>query len=222
MPVTIEYQGHSTFIVSDGSHTVLVDPFLSGNPKATKQPGEIECDSIVVTHGHADHFADTEAVARANGATVYAPYEAATYLGERGIEHLEPMAPGGKVDAPFGSVALTYAQHSSSFNGVYTGVCCGCVLKIGGRTIYNTGDTALFSDMKLMGELYKPDLCILPIGDRFTMGPEHATIAAEWIGAKIAIPCHYATWPLLRPDASGFAPRGVEVRALKPGETTEI
>lgn len=222
MAIRIEFLGHATFLISDGTHRVLIDPFLTGNPRASVSADEVDCTHIVCTHGHDDHFADAAGIAKRTGATVYAGFELANRLGEDGVEKLEPGGPGGRIDAPFGFVAFTPAIHSSSSGGRYLGVAMGAVVNIGGVSIYDLGDTALFSDLKLMGELYRPRVALYPVGDRFTMGPEHATRAAEWVGAPIAIPKHYGTWPLLRSDISAFRPAGVEVRALEPGESIEV
>jgi len=218
MPVTLTFLGHAGFVLEDGEHSVAIDPFLTGNPVATLKPEEIHCQSIVLTHGHADHLGDTVAIAKTNGATVYAAFEIAEYLGDQGC-NTEPGNPGGKIKGDFGWVAFTQAFHSSSYEGRYMGMPCGVVVRLGGKTVYHCGDTGLFSDMKLIGEIYQPDIALIPIGDRFTMGPELATKAAEWIKPKVAVPIHYKTWPLLVPDTSGFTPAGIEVRVMEPGES---
>ena len=221
MGISLTFLGHAGFLISDGSHTVAIDPFLTGNPVATMTPKDIACQAIVLTHGHADHFGDTIDIAKANKATVYAANEIAEYLGEQGIT-CEPGNPGGKIDGPFGWVAFTQAFHSSSYNGRYMGMPCGAIVHLGGKTVYHLGDTGLFGDMKLLGEIYRPDIALIPCGDRFTMGPELATMAANMIQPKVAIPIHFGTWPLLVPDASGFAPKqGIEVKILSAGERWE-
>ncbi|MGD2135692.1 MAG: metal-dependent hydrolase [Gemmatimonadales bacterium] len=218
MGITLTFMGHAGALVSDGTTTVAIDPFLTDNPVATMKPADVRCDAIVLTHGHPDHFGDTVAIAKANDATVFAAFEICNYLGEQGIERTEPGNPGGKIAADFGWVAFTQAFHSSSYEGRYMGLPCGAVVHLGGTTVYHLGDTGLFSDLALLGEIYQPDIALIPIGDRFTMGPELATRAAQMVKPKVAVPIHYQTWPLLVPDASGFTPKGVEVKELKPGE----
>lgn len=217
MALDITFLGHAGFLLSDGTHTVAIDPFLTGNPAATMDAADVKAEAIVVTHGHSDHFGDTISIASRCEATVYGAFELCEYCGNKGLRHIEPMNPGGQVAAPFGFVALTQAFHSSSYEDQYMGMPCGAIISIGGATVYHCGDTGLFSDMKLIGELYRPDIAMIPIGDRFTMGPAHATLAAEMIQPKIAIPIHYNTWPPIEQDPATFKPRGVEVRALNPG-----
>ena len=222
MSATIEFLGHATFLIRGGDETVLIDPFLEGNPQASVSAGDVSCTRIVITHGHADHMADAEAIAKRTGATVYASYEICGYLEEKGVEHLEPMNPGGTVKFEGGSVSLVQAFHSSSFEGRYMGQPCGAIVRLGGKTVYHTGDTALFSDMKMIGERHTPDCLLVCAGDRFTMGPKDAACAAEWIGAPIAVPMHYGTWPLLSDDMDGFTPTGIRTVLMEPGETLEL
>jgi L-ascorbate metabolism protein UlaG (beta-lactamase superfamily) len=217
MPLHITYLGHSGFVFDDLESAVAVDPFLTDNPVATMKPAEIRCRYIALTHGHFDHVGDTVEIAKANKATVIAAYELAELIGARGVE-TDPGNPGGKVPTAFGWVAFTPAFHSSSSDGKYAGMPCGLVIHIGGVTVYHCGDTALFGDMKLIGEIYRPDIACIPIGDRYTMGPELATRAAEFIRPRIVIPIHYKTWPALVQDASGLKPQGIEVKEMAPGE----
>jgi len=221
MPLTLTYLGHSGFLFSDGKHTLVVDPFLTGNPLAKHKPHDITCNYIALTHAHEDHFGDTPAIAKQNNATVIAAFEICNLCTELGIEKTDPGNPGGRVYTDFGYVAFTPAFHSSSYQGRYMGQPCGLVISIAGKKIYHAGDTALFSDMKLIGEIAKPDIALLPVGDRFTMGPKLATLAAEWIKPKVAIPIHYKTFPLLTDDISEFKPKGVEVKEMQPHETWE-
>lgn len=219
MTLELTFLGHAGFLFSDGTHTLAVDPFLTGNPVAKHSADDIECDFIALTHGHEDHMGDALGIAQANDANVIASYEICNYLGEKGHENTNPGNPGGRIHLPFGWIAFTQAFHSSSFEGRYMGMPCGLMIHMGGRTVYHLGDTGLFGDMKLLGELYEPDVALVPIGDRFTMGPEHASRAAEMIGAGIAVPIHYDTWPPIEQDPSDFSPSGVEVKVLSPGES---
>lgn len=221
MAATIQFLGHSGFTFSDRKHTITVDPFLTGNPVATVKPDDVTCQYVALTHAHADHLGDTVSIAKANNATVIAAFEITEYLGSQGVEKLEPGNPGGRINTDFGWVAMTQAFHSSSFEGRYMGMPCGLVFHIGGVTIYHCGDTGIFSDMKLLGEIYQPDIACIPIGDRFTMGPKLAARAAEMIKPRLAIPIHYNTWPPIAQDATDFSPSGVTVKALSPGETLE-
>lgn len=219
MPLSITYLGHSGFVLDDGQHQVALDPFLTGNALAKHRPQDITCQTIALTHGHEDHFGDTVAIAKRNGAEVIANFEICTFAAEQGVKKTNPGNTGGKIETAFGFVAFTQAFHSSSHSGRYLGMPCGLVVRIGGVTFYHCGDTALFSDMELIGQIYKPDIAAIPIGDRFTMGPELASRAAEYIQPRVAIPIHYRTFPLLRQTAEGFAPKGVPVKVLEPGET---
>lgn len=218
MTASITFLGHSAFLIGDGTHVVAVDPFLTGNPLAEARPSDVRCKYIALTHGHADHFGDTMAIAKANDATVIAAFEITEFLAAQGHSRTEPMNPGGRIETDFGWVAMTHAFHSSSFEGQYMGMPCGLVINIGGVTIYHCGDTGLFGDMKLIGEIYSPNVACIPIGDRFTMGPELAARAAELIGAPVAIPIHYDTFPNIEQDPTTFAPAGVEVKVMRPGE----
>ena len=224
MAITITFLGQSGFLVADTDnpqYTVAIDPFLTGNPVAKHQPSDIKCSYLAISHGHADHFGnDTFEIAKSNDAVVAGAFEITQYCQSRhGIDKIEPMNPGGQIATPFGFIALTQAFHSSSFNDEYMGMPCGIVLNIGGVTIYHAGDTSLFSDMKLIGELYQPAIAMLPIGDRFTMGPAHAAKAAELVKPKYAIPMHYNTWPPIEQDPANFKPAGVEVKVMAPGES---
>jgi L-ascorbate metabolism protein UlaG (beta-lactamase superfamily) len=229
-PLAITWLGHSSFrLRTPGGKEILFDPWFAGNPSFPESARPRTADLLLISHGHSDHFADAEAIARATGATVVAMWEITSYLGARGVKNVEPMNKGGTIAVKGLRITMTDARHSSSFddNGiVYLGEAAGFVVKLeNGQTIYFAGDTALFGDMKLIGELYKPDIAFLPIGDRFTMGPDTAAMAAKWLGVKQVVPMHYGTFPLLTgtPDQleQHLAGTGIEVLTLKPGETAQ-
>ncbi|QQE10232.1 metal-dependent hydrolase [Planctomycetota bacterium] len=218
MSLKITFLGHSGFLISDGQYTVAIDPFLTDNPVAQHKAADIHCDYIALTHGHADHFGDTLSIAANNDATVIANFEICAYCESQGVRKTEPGNPGGRIYTPFGYIAFTPAIHSSSYEGMYMGVAAGLVLDIGGHKIYHAGDTALFSDMAMIGEVVKPEIAMLPCGDRFTMGPRLARMAAEMIKPKYAVPVHHSTWPLLTSDLSEFHPNDVTVKHMAPGD----
>lgn len=223
----ITYLGHSCFIVETASHRLIIDPFLTGNPLATAKAEEIKCDYVLLTHGHEDHFGDAVEVAKANDATVIANYETAMVASKRGAK-AHPMQPGGAWQFPFGRVKFTIAHHSSSLETAdgfsYMGNPAGILITSGGKTLFHAGDTALFLDMKLIGELDVIDLALLPIGDNFTMGPEDAARAVGFLNAKVAFPMHYATFPLIDVDPQRFvdADKTGAARILPRGESYEM
>lgn len=226
--LAITWLGHSSFVVrTPGDKTLLFDPWYTGNPSFPEQSKPAKADLILVSHGHSDHITDAAAMAKATGATVVGIWEVTSWLETKGVQHLEPMNKGGSITVKGLRVTMTDALHSSSVddNGiVYLGEPAGFVVKLeNGQSIYFAGDTALFSDMKLIGELYKPDIAFLPIGDRFTMGPDTAAIAAKWLGVKQVVPMHWGTFPLLTgtPDQLKEHLQGtsIQVLDLTPGET---
>lgn len=225
----ITYHGQSCFLIEHDAHRVIIDPFLSGNPNAHIQPSEVQVEAVLLTHGHSDHVLDAEPIARANEATIIAPYEVAMFYGQKGLK-IHPMNLGGAFEFPFGKVKYTIAFHGSSIeteNGtVYGGMPSGILLTMGGKTIYHAGDTALFGDMKIIGELNQIDVALLPIGDNFTMGPEDAVIAAEWLRAKHVIPMHYNTFDLIRQDGQAFVrdleKKGMSGTALESGQSYQF
>lgn len=219
MSVEITFLGHSGFLFSDGKFTIAVDPFLTGNPVAKHEPHQIECQYVALTHGHSDHVGDSLAIAQANNANVVAAFEICNYFNEQGHENCNPGNPGGQIATDFGWVAFTQAFHSSSFEGRYMGMPCGLVIHIGGVTIYHLGDTTIFGDLRLLGEIYQPDIACVPIGDRFTMGPKLAARATQLVDPKVAIPIHFNTWPPIAQDPSHFDPPGVQVKVMAAGET---
>jgi|MDTC01.1.fsa_nt_gb L-ascorbate metabolism protein UlaG (beta-lactamase superfamily) len=222
MAITLTFHGHSCFQLDDGEHSLLVDPFFTDNPAAKIAASDIKCTHIAITHGHFDHFADCEGIAKANEATVCAAFEICEYLSEQGHEKCEPGNTGGRIETPFGGISFTPAIHSSSFEGRYMGMPCGLMIEFAGAVLYHAGDTALFSDMEFLGQMYQPDIAMFPIGDRFTMGPEMAAVAAEMVGAQTAIPMHYNTWPPIEVAVERFAPKDIDVLIMEPGEALEL
>jgi L-ascorbate metabolism protein UlaG (beta-lactamase superfamily) len=229
-PLAITWLGHSSFrLRTPGGKEVLIDPWYTGNPAFPESARPKAADLILISHGHSDHFTDAEAMARTTGATVVAIWEITSYLGTKGIKNVEPMNKGGTITTKGLRITMTDARHSSSFedNGiVYLGDAAGFIVKLeNDQTIYFAGDTSLFGDMKLIGELYKPDIAFLPIGDRFTMGPDTAAIAAKWLGVKQVVPMHHSTFPLLSgtPEQldEHLTGSGIDVLKLKPGETAQ-
>ena len=225
--LAITWLGHSAFrLRTPGGKELLFDPWYTGNPSFPAAARPKTADLILLSHGHSDHITDAAAMAKQTGATVVGIWEVTSWLGSKGVQHLEPMNKGGTISAKGLRVTMTDARHSSSFDDVYLGEPAGFIVKLeNGQTIYYAGDTSLFGDMKLIGELYKPDIAFLPIGDRFTMGPATAAIAAQWLGVKQVVPMHYGTFPLLTgtPDqlAQHLEGSGIEVLILQPGETAQ-
>ncbi len=229
MTLQITFLGHSGFLFDDGQDggRLCVDPFLTGNDLAKHRPADIRCDYMAFTHGHADHFNPGGwSIARDNDATCIANFEICNYLdNEVGLEKYLAGNPGGRVETDFGYVAFTQAHHSSSYEGRYMGVACGFVIHFaraaGGKgvTVYHAGDTALFSDMKLIGEMAHPDIALLPADGRYNMSPKLAARAAELIQPKVAVPIHWGTFPVLAQSADDFKPKGVETNVLSPGQT---
>ena len=228
--LAITWLGHSSFRVrTPGGKEILFDPWYTGNPAFPEAARPTKADLILISHGHSDHITDAAATAKATGATVVGIWEICSYLGTKGVKNLEPMNKGGTITVQGLRITMTDARHSSSFDdhGVhYLGEAAGFVVKLeNGQTIYYAGDTCLFGDMKIIAELYQPDIAFLPIGDRFTMGPDTAAIAAKWLGVKQVVPMHYGTFPLLTgtPEQleQHLSGSGIEVLKLKPGETAE-
>lgn len=223
----VSYHGHSIVKIETKGKTILIDPFITGNELTDLNAEEVKADVILLTHGHNDHVGDTVKIAKRSGALVVAVAELATYLSWQGL-NVHPMSIGGAYTFDFGTVKLTQAFHGSSYTEnnekiIYTGMPAGLLLTIEGKTIYHAGDTALFSDLKLIGR-HKPDLAFLPIGDNFTMGPEDAAIAAEWVQAKLVVPIHYNTFPVIKQDPHQFVESlsGIEGKVLKAGEGLDL
>jgi len=230
MPLAITWLGHATFLLrSPGGKTLLLDPWITGNPMSPESAKKLPpLDLILVTHGHADHTGDAVAAGRASGAQIVAPYEVSVWLGSKGLQKVTGMNPGGTLKMLGLSITMVPAMHSSSIEEdgriVYLGVATGYVIRLeDGLTIYYSGDTSIFGDMRLIGEMYNPQIAFLCIGDLYTMGPEQAAKACELLGVKQVVPMHYGTFPALTGTPAKLrelvAPRGVQVLELKPGET---
>lgn len=223
--VTFKYYGHSCFMLDNGEHKVLFDPFLTGNPKATIKAEEIECDFILISHAHSDHLGDAPEIAGRTGAELVGIPEVLAICEQRvpGLKQ-HPMNLGGSINLPFGKVRMTMAKHSS---GVAGGIACGYVIYMGGLKIYFAGDTALFGDMQLIGRKDEIDYAILPVGDNYTMGLEDAALAAQWLNARHVIPVHYNTWPIINQDVKKYreiteAMSRAEVHVVEPGAELEL
>ena len=225
----VEFCGHACFVISSDGHSVIIDPFLTGNPAASCKPDDVKVEAVLLSHGHGDHVGDAISIAKKNNATVVAPFELAVYSEKQGA-NAHPMHIGGAHDFPFGRVKLTPAWHGSAIMEgdipIYTGNPCGILLTMGGTTAYFAGDTGLFGDMKLIGDRNSIDVALLPIGDNFTMGIDDALYALELVNPKKVIPMHYNTFPVIEVDVNEFAhgakKSGYECIVLNPGESAEI
>jgi L-ascorbate metabolism protein UlaG (beta-lactamase superfamily) len=224
---TLTYYGHATWGLKTRDTQILIDPFFTGNGQSPVAAGDLTANFIILTHAHGDHYGDTVEIAKRTGATVISNFEIVNYVQKQGVSHAHPLHLGGGANFPFGRVKLTVAHHGSSFpDGTYGGNPAGILLEIEGSRIYDAGDTALFSDMRLIGQPGL-DVALLPIGDNFTMGPDDAVEAAKLLHARTVVPQHYNTWPLIAQDPEAFK-RKVEsstdskVVILNPGGTLTV
>jgi L-ascorbate metabolism protein UlaG (beta-lactamase superfamily) len=227
----ITWFGHSCFRIETGKSVLLIDPFLKGSPTFQKSGVSFETATkgvthVALTHGHDDHIGDTGEICKASGATLLATYELALHVNSKGAEKIEPMNTGGTVYTPDFNLTLVNALHSSSSGGVYLGNPNGIVVASKGRSVYYMGDTDMFAGMELIAEFHKPDVGIVPIGDRFTMGAKAAAFACKkYFSFKTILPCHYGTFEgMLDPDASKFVAemKGHNVSVPKIGETVSV
>jgi len=224
----IRFLGHSSFLIETDEHKIIIDPFLSGNPLAAVKPEEVSADFILLTHGHGDHLGDALDLAKKNNAKIIAPFELAIYCQNKDAD-VHPMHIGGAFEFSFGKLKLTQATHGSGIQEgdtfVYAGNPCGFILDIDGTKIYHAGDTGLFGDMKLIGEMNDIDVAMLPIGDNFVMGADDAAKAVEFIKPGKVIPMHYDTFDVIKQDPIDFknkAEKFSDVIIMKPGETLEL
>ena len=234
MTLSITWLGHSTFLIGlPGGTRLVTDPWL-GNPNCPPQYAKPEAlgkiDLILASHGHSDHLGDAVAVARATGAPIVCGFEVGLYLTDKGLQNVKDMGIGGTQEVAGVSVTMTNATHSSSIvDGgriVYLGAPAGYILRAPHTpTMYFAGDTGLFGDMKILGEIYHPEIAFLPIGDHYTMGPDTAAIAARWLGVRQVVPMHWGTFPVLAGTPTALekhlAGSNIEVLLLGPGQTAQ-
>lgn len=221
----ITYYGHSFIELKNEKYSVLIDPFITGNPSCNCTLKDIKSDYIILTHGHGDHFGDTLELARRDGSVVIATFELAEYVAKHNVK-VHQMNIGGSFNFPFGKVKLTIAHHSSSTpDGTFAGDPAGVIVTMDGKTVYHSGDTGLFYDMKLIGEMQKIDYAFLCIGDNFTMGIDDAVKATEFINPKTVIPFHYDTFDIIKSDINDFKRKvesiGKKCLIMKPCDTIE-
>jgi L-ascorbate metabolism protein UlaG (beta-lactamase superfamily) len=219
----VRFLGHACFTLSDGDTTVLIDPFLTGNPKAAIAADDVRATTILLTHGHADHFGDTIAIAKRTGAPVAAITELAGEVGEEGVDVFDPNL-GGTVKFDWGSVKIVPAWHTSTTPKGTVNTPAGLLINFEDTIIYHLGDTCLFSDLQLVGKRTPIDVALMCIGGHYTLDRTDAVDAAGLVGAKTVIPCHYNTFPLLETDAQAFksdveSSTRSNVVVLEPGET---
>lgn len=223
--LNFSYYGHSAFLLDDGKHKLLFDPFLTGNPLASVKADDVKADYILITHAHGDHIGDAPAIAKKTGAAVVAIPEVAALVKEVAANaEIHEMNIGGEISLPFGKVYMTPALHSA---GVAGGCPVGFVVNIGGMNVYFAGDTGLFPYMRFLGERVKIGVAVLPIGDNYTMGVRDAAEAVELLNARYAIPVHYNTWPVISADPEEFkklteSKTTAKVCIVKPGENLEL
>jgi len=221
----LTYFSHSAWQIESNGTTILIDPFLNDNPTSPVKASDVRADYIIITHAHGDHIGDSIPIAKRDNATIISNFEIANWCAAQGVT-AHPMHIGGAHDFPFGNVKLTQAFHGSSFpDGSYGGMPVGVLVTINGKTLYHSGDTGLFSDMKLIGEMTPIDLALLPIGDNFTMGLEDAVRAVEFLKPKKVIPMHYQTFDVINTDPATFVAKaktmGIEAQILAYGESVE-
>jgi len=223
----LTYLGHSAVSLELTQQQLLIAPFISANPATEANPDDFSPSHIIITHAHGDHYGDTESIATRCGATLISTFEIVNYAAKNGVNG-HGMNIGGGFDFDFGRVTFTPAWHSSAFpDGTYGGMPMGVVIESGGKTLYHAGDTALFSDMKLIGSKWSIDVALLPIGDNFTMGPDDALAAVSLLKPKVVIPVHYNTFDLIAQDAQAFkanveANTSASCVVLEPGQTHNL
>jgi L-ascorbate metabolism protein UlaG (beta-lactamase superfamily) len=222
----IRFLGHACFELSEGDTRVLIDPFLTGNPKAAAEASEVNPTHIFLTHGHADHYGDVVDIAKRTNAQCVAIVELASELGEEGIDNVTDPNIGGTVEFEGGWVRLTPAWHTSTTPKGTVNTPAGLVINLGGKTVYHLGDTGLFSDLQLVKARDHIDVALMCIGGHYTMDRHDGVTAAELVGADTVIPCHYNTFPPIETDDQAFKSdveaKGGNVVILQPGESHSV
>jgi L-ascorbate metabolism protein UlaG (beta-lactamase superfamily) len=226
MMAKLTYYSHSAWRIDTGGYVILIDPFLDDNPTSPVKASDVTADFIIITHAHGDHLGDAIPIAKAHNATIIANFEIANWCGAQGVQ-AHPLHIGGGAKFPFGMVKLTQAFHGSSFpDGSYGGMPAGVLITVEGKTIYHSGDTGLFGDMKLIAEMNPIDVALLPIGDNFTMGVKDAVKAVEFLKPKMVIPMHYQTFDIINADPQDFMEivkkSGVKAQVIEYGKSIEI
>jgi L-ascorbate metabolism protein UlaG (beta-lactamase superfamily) len=227
--VKVTWLGHSTFrFQTPGGKTILIDPWVMGNPSCPDGLKKVKPDVMLCTHGHGDHIGDAVEIGKASGATAVGVYELALWLQKKGVQKIAPMNKGGSQAVGDIRVTMVHADHSCGIEDdgqiIYGGEACGYVVEFeSGLKIYHAGDTAVFGDMRLIHELYQPEIAFLPIGDLYTMGPREAAYACQLLRVKTVVPMHWGTFPALTGTPAKLrelvAPAGVEVLDLEPGQS---
>ncbi|OME78318.1 metal-dependent hydrolase [Paenibacillus sp. FSL A5-0031] len=227
----IIYHGHSCIQLIAGDKSLIIDPFLRGNPLATTKAEEIKTDAVLLTHAHMDHILDADQIALSNDAPVVANPELAAYMSWKGVKTIG-MNIGGTLDLGFAKAKMVQAFHSSGIvveedkTILYGGMPAGYIVNMEQLNVLHAGDTALFGDMKMIGDRHPIDIAFIPIGDHYTMGIDDALQAAIWYNAKLVVPVHYNTFPAIRQEAESFVQqlqeRGINGKVLKPGEKITV
>jgi L-ascorbate metabolism protein UlaG (beta-lactamase superfamily) len=227
MAIKFTYVGHATYLLEIGGKKLVIDPFFTSNPLTNIAADSVEADFVLVSHGHFDHLEDAAAIAKRTGAKLISNFEIVNWFQKQGIENLHGQHLGGGFNHEFGHLKFTIAHHGSGLpDGSYGGNPAGLIISAEGKKLYFACDTALFLEMELYGRA-GIDLLVTPIGDNYTMGPDDALESVRLVKPKLAIPCHYNTWPPIVQDGEAWAQRvetetDCKAKAVSPGEMIEI